>query len=133
MRHVGLPALALLAATGCGVPDVGPFGGDPVREEWESHQDVRDCGSTEVRQGDDLRPSPDARRCFRRALVDGRSVRLSLTYPTTEGDPIRSHYLLTEAGEVRLYEDATDDAFGSGEWMILECYEPGWLPEVTCR
>jgi hypothetical protein len=120
----------VLLVSGCGV--AGPFRGDPVREEWESHGGVADCGSTVVRQGEPLQPSREVRRCFRRALEQGRSVRLSLTYPTTEGDPIRDHLLLTEDGTVRLYEDTTDDAFGSDEWSLLECFEPEWQPDVRC-
>ena len=132
MRRGGPVALALLLAAGCGVPDVGRFGGDPVREEWESHSGVADCGSTQVRQGKELAPSAASRSCFERARARGDEARLSLTYPTTEGDPIHDHFLLAGDGRVRLYEDATEDAFGSDEWMLVECFEPDWLPDARC-
>jgi hypothetical protein len=132
VRRSAPVALVLVVATGCGPSAGGPFGGDPVREAWESHAGVPDCGSTEGRQGEEPAPSPASLACFDRALARGEEARLSLTYPTTEGDPIRSHFVLTDEGDVRLYEDATDDAFGSGEWTLLECFEPAWLPGVEC-
>ena len=59
----------------------------------------------------------------------GESAEIAVTYPTTEGDPIRSWFRLT-GDEMELYEDATADSFGSGEWMFHTCAPPERLGRV---
>lgn len=69
---------------------------------------------------------------MRRALANGDRARLSVTLPTEEGDPIRDHFSLGGDGRIPLYEDGTDDTFGTGDWATIDCYEADWLPEATC-
>jgi hypothetical protein len=122
-RRLALLAAVSLLLVGCD---------DAVADEWESQADVRDCGTTTVDQGDPIRPSNNVVSCFKQALTAGASARVTLTYPTIEGDPVHDHYLLHGDGTVTLYEDPTEDPNGADEWATTECFEPDWLPTATC-
>lgn len=71
---------------------------------------VLDCGDHLARQGE----SPDATavRCFVDAVLAHRPVRLQLTAPTTEGDPIITTYTADVTGRTTVVVDARQDRFG---------------------
>jgi hypothetical protein len=71
--------------------------------------------------------------CLREALRLGEGAELSLSYPTVEGDTIRTYYRLTPQGALQLYVDNTEDAFGDQKWWFTDCYRPDWLSEVSCN
>lgn len=111
-----LVALVLpLAAAGCG---------NEIEDEFGDRADLPDCGR--VNAGLDLRwraKHPAPWTCFADAHETGSDAELAVVYLTDEGDPIRAWYRL--AGDnLEIYEDATEDRFGSEDWSFTECPVP---------
>jgi hypothetical protein len=126
-RYLPMTVLIVLV-TGCS------FLGDPVESQWNDREVFPSCGSVELNQGEQVL-EPPAREidCLRDALRAEQGAELSVTYPTVEGDPIRTHYRLTPFGTLQVYEDSTDDAFGDQKWSFTKCATPEWFSEVDCE
>jgi len=106
---------------------------DPVREQWEDRVTLPSCGSVVLSQGEVLESDAMAElACLRRGLESGSGAELKVQYPTVEGDPIRAYYRVTPAGTTELYEDSTEDAWGSREWSFSECDAPASILESSC-
>ena len=120
-------ALTSLLATGCGMLN------DPVEERWESRTEFSSCGEVSLDQGEEMQKQA-AREilCLQRALKNGGSAELKVTYPTVEGDPVREYYRLTPQGRLEVYTDSTDDHYSDRKWSFAECYTPEWLAEISC-
>ncbi|MFE5593656.1 hypothetical protein [Streptomyces sp. NPDC056549] len=120
-------ALTSLLAAGCGMLN------DPVKERWESRTEYSRCGEVSLDQGEEMQKQA-AREidCLQRALKNGESAELKVTYPTVEGDPIHEYYRLTPQGRLELYTDSTEDHYSDQKWSFAECYTPEWLPEISC-
>lgn len=61
-----------------------------------------------------------ARKCFVASAESGRAASFVDYATSDEGDPVVSVYRLAPNG-LRIYVDATRDAFGSGRWELQEC------------
>lgn len=122
-----MAAASTLLATSCSL------GGDPIQKQWESRDAYPTCGDVTLGQGEQFEErAAEEIGCLRQALQEGEGAELSVSFPTVEGDTIRTHYRLTPQGALELYEDNTEDAFGDQKWSFTECYRPDWLPEVSC-
>ncbi|MFD7961689.1 hypothetical protein ACFV5J_12905 [Streptomyces zaomyceticus] len=120
-------ALTSLLASGCGMLN------DPVKERWESRTEFSRCGEVSLDQGAEMQKQA-AREiaCLQRALKNGESAELKVTYPTVEGDPIHEFYRLTPQGRLEVYTDSTEDRYSDQKWSFTECYTPEWLAEISC-
>ena len=120
MRMRWLPLLVPLALlAGCS---------DPVGDDFEERADLPSCGRIDLQQGERWRSAdPEAWECPDKALRTGGEAELGLVYPTTEGDPIGLWYRVS-GGRLEIYDDSTQDAFGSGESTYQECVAPDRLP-----
>ena len=106
---------------------------DPVRAQWEDRDALPSCGSVVLSQGESLRgDAPFEVACLREGLESGNGAELVVQAPTVEGDPIQSYYRVTPRGATELYEDATKDAFGDGEWHFTHCETPASVLDVSC-
>lgn len=118
IKLLPLPLAGLLLVSGCG---------DEVQRQFEDRAVLPQCGTLDVELGQRWRAvDPTAWDCFARALDAGEEAEIAVTYPTDEGDPIHAWFRLTGA-EMEIYEDATEDSFGSGEWMFSTCAAPDRL------
>jgi hypothetical protein len=71
---------------------------------------IPSCGEYTLGQGETL---PDeAVDCMADAGTDGAT--LTVTAPTTEGDPIVTVYTAKPDGSIEVYTDMTEDRFGGG-------------------
>jgi hypothetical protein len=59
--------------------------------------------------------------CFDAALRAGEGAELVVETRTTEGDPIVTYYRALPSGGVEVFIDATEDAYGSGDWTHQAC------------
>lgn len=119
MRRAGL-ALVLLAGacaiSGCaaaadaGAGDAGAAG-SPVPVATPSG--AVDCGTVTVGQAQ--APPAAMVDCFVTAAGRGAPARLSITRPTTEGDPIPTVYVVRADGRIDVVTDGRQDAFGTRE------------------
>ncbi|MGW6969211.1 hypothetical protein ACWGET_34800 [Streptomyces zaomyceticus] len=121
-------ALTSLLAAGCGMLN------DPVKERWESRAEFSRCGAVSLDQGTEMQKQA-AREiaCLQRALKNGESAELKVSYPTVEGDPIHEYYRLTPQGRLEVYTDSTEDRYSDQKWSFAECYTPEWLAEISCN
>ncbi|MEU7112324.1 hypothetical protein [Streptomyces sp. NPDC046182] len=126
-RLVAVALTSLLVAS-CGMLN------DPVKERWDSRTEFSSCGEVSLAQGEEMQKQ-SAREivCLQRALKNGESAELKVTYPTVEGDPIREYYRLTPQGRLEVYTDSTDDSYSDQKWSFAECYTPEWLAEISCE
>lgn len=115
---------ALLLAGGCD---------DEVEQRFDERTALPDCGRIDAGLDQNVRSSgPGAWDCFADALAGGEDAELRVDRLTDEGDPIRSWYCL-DGATLEIYEDATDDSFGSGDWHFHECDRPTELGRfITC-
>lgn len=104
-----------------GEPSGGRSGDAAVRQRWESRTALPHCGEVTLRPGE--RPRVESQvACLRTALQSGSGGELRLTFFTIEGDPIVQYVRVAPGGEVEVFEDATQDAFGDGRWHHRTCW-----------
>jgi len=112
-RWLALPLVLL--TSGCG---------DEVQEQFEDRTALPGCGRVDAGLQRDWREmDPAAWDCFAGALAAGTDAELRVDFFTDEGDPVPTWYRLDD-GRLEIYVDATDDSFGSGEWMFSTCAPP---------
>lgn len=129
----GVPALALSGCLsgGPGSAEPVPAEDDPVGRQWLAREPLPECGSLDVDQGERWRAAdPEAWGCFADALAAGEPAELAVTYPTIEGDPIRTWFRLTGDG-MEVYTDPTADSYGADGWSFQECDPPERLGRVV--
>ncbi len=125
---LGPVACALLA--GCMAPGMGS---DPVEAQWESRESLPSCGSLQLQQGEELKVDGETElACMERAMDSGRGAELTVTYPTTEGDPVTDYYRVTPDGSTEVYTDSTQDAFSDQKWSFANCNQPNTVLDVNC-
>jgi hypothetical protein len=71
---------------------------------------IPSCGEYTLGQGETL--ADEAVDCMADAGTDGAT--LTVTAPTTEGDPIVTVYTAKPDGSIEVYTDMTEDRFGGG-------------------
>jgi hypothetical protein len=107
-----LPALltTALALGACGLlPSTQP--------DWiVNRQPLAACGVEDANAF-----NADARRCLLAAHEAGTGAELISTMTSVEGDPITRWIRVHENGTIELFVDATQDAYGSGEWERYRC------------
>ena len=124
MSRVWLVLPTVLLAAGCG---------DEVHARWEERAPLPSCGAVDFDQGETLRrDAPDELACLREALTSGKGAELQVTSPTVEGDPVTVYYRVTPEGTTEIYEDTTEDAYGSDEWSYASCGRPASVLDVNC-
>ena len=127
MVLLALP-LALGACEATGPETATPPAGSPTaRSDAGVAPDLTDCGTWTVGQGDRL--AAQAADCLRDATRDRRPARLVVTFPTTEGDPITTSYLVRADGRVEVTTDSRRDRFGSGRIERQTCQ--GLRPDAS--
>lgn len=104
LRSAATTAAALLLAVGvAGCASATPA--SPPTGEL-----IPSCGEYTLGQGETI---PDeAVDCMADAGTDGAT--LTVTAPTTEGDPIVTVYTAKPDGSIEVYTDMTEDRFGGG-------------------
>lgn len=95
---------------------------DSAPEDALTLGDARYCGLDSVgfdplASGND----PIARTCFTFGAQTAVPSLLVQVQPTVEGDPIVSVFRAKATGEVVVYSDSSQDAFGSGGWTTRTC------------
>jgi hypothetical protein len=111
---VAVPVLALVTA--CGASSAPGASGTS-----SSAAAVTSCGAVTLAQGDPVGIPQTALTCFTSGLGAGRRVTLTVTAPTTEGDPITTVYTALLDQHVQVDIDATKDAFaGTGARMTRQ-------------
>ncbi|MEU2611158.1 DUF4362 domain-containing protein [Micromonospora sp. NPDC007271] len=127
-RQTTLLALPLaLAACGTAGPAPVPPDSAPVPSDsplaYATPSPVRpDCGVWTLAQG--RRLPAEAADCFDDALRDGQEVRMRVTAPSLEGDPITNDYVVRGDGRVEVTVDARRDRYGSGRVERMVCSGP---------
>ena len=113
-----------LALSGCG---------DKVQEQFEDRADLPSCGRVDAGLFRDWRDqNPEAWLCFEQAVATGEDAELRVDFLSDEGGPIPTWYLLHD-GRLEIYEDATQDTFGSGDWHVTSCDAPAELDRtIAC-
>ena len=113
--RVVLLALALTGVlAGC---SSGPPGG------FEERAQLPSCGTVTVVHTAPAGPEVD---CFADAVREGRPAEVVVRMTTTEGDPVVECYRTDpEDPGIEIWRDATQDAFGSGEWEHARCEGAG--------
>ena len=110
-RAAGLVAMLLLV--GCG------FLPGPVPEWVANRQPLESCGTEDFGHGEGA--DVTARTCLLEAFEDGHGAELITSQTSIEGDPIVRYIRVHENGVVEVFQDATRDRFGSGEWERVVC------------
>ncbi|PWJ54969.1 hypothetical protein SAMN06264364_105178 [Quadrisphaera granulorum] len=79
--------------------------------------------------------APTSSSCLFSDAAEEDGAELVVTQPTTEGDPIRTHYRrLPGQPGLEVLVDSTDDKFGSGTWERQSCPEATSLADLgTCH
>lgn len=117
--------LSVLVLTACG--------SDPAEERWSNRTPLATCGEVQVETGNSLE---EATRlgfsCLRDSVASHRGAELTVTYGTTEGDPITAYFRVTPDGSFEVYTDATKDTFGSQRWEYLDCGHTAPAPSPRC-
>ncbi|PWJ47041.1 hypothetical protein SAMN06264364_1423 [Quadrisphaera granulorum] len=116
---------ALLGAAGLSLWAALPPSPPPAAAE------LPQCPAVTVGQGE---PSPTASSCLFSDAAEEEGAELVVTAPTTEGDPIRTHYRrLPGQPGLEVLVDSTNDRFGSGTWTRQSCPEAMSLSDLgTC-
>jgi hypothetical protein len=84
--------------------------------------DLVDCGVHSVAQGAHL--PAGAAECIVAAVAGGNRAHMSVTRPTTEGDPIQTVYSVEKDGTVIVSTDTTQDRFGNQGVVRQACTGP---------
>jgi hypothetical protein len=98
---------------------------DAVRLQWEDHTGIDDCGVVEnMTLGEPAPGEAKVWRCLADARDAGTAAEVTRLMTTVEGDPIYTYYRIATDGTLEIYEDGTQDAFGSQEWSFVQCPAP---------
>ncbi|MEH3076696.1 MAG: hypothetical protein PGN11_08425 [Quadrisphaera sp.] len=74
---------------------------------------------------------PTSSACLFSDAAEEDGAELVVTVPTTEGDPIRTHYRhLPGQPGLEVLVDSTDDRYGSGTWGRQSCPEATSLSDL---
>lgn len=105
---------------------------DGVPEAFAERASLPPCG--EVQVDHELPEGPEV-DCFDEALQAGRPAELVVRSSTVEGDEVITYYrAVPEQEGLEYWLDATQDAFGSGEWALVRCrYATGVNDHGDCR
>ncbi|MFI6760574.1 DUF4362 domain-containing protein [Micromonospora sp. NPDC050417] len=124
MKLISYLALVMVVLSACGGPaasDTPDAAGAPQADA--SSEVVADCGTFELSQKNVGLPE-DAVVCFIDAVQGGRPVRLKVTRPTTEGDPITFAYEAGVDGQVEVVTDSRQDRYGEKNVSRRTCTRP---------
>lgn len=98
-------------------------------QRWLAREPLPSCGEHSVGfAGTD--PVAPLRACLQQAWSSRSGAEATVEHMTVEGDPIRTYIRVTPERRVEVYEDSTEDGFGSKEWRYVEC---GDLREALSR
>jgi hypothetical protein len=71
------------------------------------------------------------RECLRAAWESGQPAEFASTFWTIEGDPFTVVYRVLSRGQLEVFDDASQDHWGSGEWSFRICTQlRGTGPEL---
>lgn len=120
-------ALAVCAAValtaGCAAEATGP---QPTPQQFLDRETLTSCGELTLAQGEEI--PEDAFTCLHDARVEG--AELSVTRPTTEGEPITEYYRVLPGGGWEAYIDATQDSSGGG-WWYTDCPDAQGIEDLA--
>lgn len=124
---LGLSAVGLMVA-GCAAGPVEP-GSVPTPQQFLDRAELPSCGEITLAQGDEI-PSENL-GCLDSAGPEG--AELSVTRPTTEGDPVTEYYRVLPGGGWEAYLDGSMDRYGS-QWWFTDCPDARDLEDLAqCR
>ncbi|SFS03128.1 hypothetical protein SAMN04487846_1640 [Microbacterium sp. cf046] len=131
-RRVVTAALILCAAgammAGCASGPVEP-GSVPTPQPFLDRTPLPSCGAITLAQGDEI-PAENL-DCLESAGDEG--AELSVTRPTTEGDPVTEYYRVLPGGGWEAYLDGSMDRHG-GQWWFTDCPDARGLEDLAqCR
>lgn len=119
-----LAVCATVALTaGCGAEATGP---QPTPQQFLDRESLPSCGEFTLAQGDEI--PAEAFTCLDEAGEEG--AELSVTRPTTEGEPITEYYRVLPGGGWEAYIDATEDSSGGG-WWYTDCPDAESLEDLA--
>ena len=116
-----VPLALLLTLGGCAPADGPTTAASPATADSRAPT-LHDCGTWDLGQGEPV--PPQARTCLADAVRDRQPARLVVTWPTIEGDPITTSYLVRRDGRVDVTTDDRRDLFGSGRIERQTCEGP---------
>jgi hypothetical protein len=114
--------LALAAALAATAALGGCWQTKPATRPVDLRTDVADCGVHDVKQAEHL--PAGAAQCIVDAVAAGNRGRMTVTRPTTEGDPITTVYGVDKDGSVVVSTDTTQDRFGNNGVVRERCTGP---------
>jgi hypothetical protein len=122
---VGVVGLTL---AGCAAGPVEP-GSVPTPTQFAERAELPSCGTVTLAQGDEI-PAENL-DCLDSAGPEG--AELSVTRPTTEGDPVTEYYRVLPDGGWEAYLDGSMDRYGS-QWWFTDCPDARDLEDLAqCR
>jgi hypothetical protein len=101
-------AAVLVTLNGCSAPPSG------APAEFLERESLSSCGEVTLAQGEEIPQS--AIDC-----MTGSGVELSVTRPTTEGDPITSYFRTRAEGGLEFWADSTQDQWSDKSWHLYSC------------
>jgi hypothetical protein len=130
--RIALRSVAALMLCGAALLTAGCAGGpsEPVAtpEQFLDREPLPSCGEVELGQGEEI---PDENlTCLGDAAEEG--AELSVTRPTTEGDPVTEYYRVLPGDGWEAYIDGTEDRHG-GQWWYTDCPDADVIEDLaTC-
>jgi hypothetical protein len=120
--------IAGVMLAGCAAGPVEP-GSVPTPQQFLDRVELPSCGAVTLAQGDEI-PAENL-ACLDSAGPEG--AELSVTRPTTEGDPVTEYYRVLPGGGWEAYLDGSMDRYGS-QWWFTDCPDARGLEDLAqCR
>lgn len=116
---VGVVAVAAGCAAGPAAPVETP-------QKFTDRVELPSCGELELAQGDEI-PGENL-SCLEGAGDAG--AELSVTRPTTEGDPVTEYYRVLPGGGWEAYIDGSQDRNG-GLWWYTDCPDAETIEDLA--
>lgn len=132
MRRARIAAVVMVCAagvlmSGCAAGPVEP-GSVPTPSQFLDRAELPSCGAITLAQGEEI-PAENL-DCLDSAGPEG--AELSVTRPTTEGDPVTEYYRVLPGGGWEAYLDGSMDRYG-GQWWFTDCPDARALEDLaTC-
>lgn len=130
MTRVRVTALVVLCVagammSGCAAGPVEP-GSVPTPQQFLDRAELPSCGALTLAQGAEI--PPENLDCLEAPGAEG--AELSVTRPTTEGDPVTEYYRVLPGGGWQAYLDGSMDRYGS-QWWFTDCPDADSIEDLA--